>query len=75
MAHFLDVQRGPSGPLEGEHLDTTHWEDARHWMSIYIDLLEFKRRILDQVKRDMAKLAPVAQKAAAADVTIIENQM
>jgi DNA-binding response OmpR family regulator len=75
MPHFLDVHRDPSGPLEGEHLDTTHWEDARHWMSIYIDLLEFKRRILDQVRRDITRLAPVAQKAAEADIRIIEGQM
>ena len=65
----------PSRPLEGEHLETTHWEDARHWMSIYADLIEFKRRILDQVRRDVSKLAPVAQRAAQADVTIIEDQM
>jgi hypothetical protein len=33
----------PSRALEGEDLKTSHWEDARHWMSIYADLLEFKR--------------------------------
>ncbi len=65
----------PSQPLEGERLETTHWEDARHWMSIYADLIKFKRRILDQVRRDITKLAPVAQKAAEADVRIIEGQM
>jgi DNA-binding response OmpR family regulator len=75
VPHFLAVTEQPSRPLEGEHLDTTHWEDARHWMSIYVDLLEFKRRILDQVRRDIAKLAPVAQRAAQADVRIIEAQM
>jgi DNA-binding response OmpR family regulator len=75
VPHFLVVHREPSAPLEGEHLDTTHWEDARHWMSIYIDLIEFKRRILDQVRRDMTRLAPVAQEAAEDDVTIIEGQM
>jgi DNA-binding response OmpR family regulator len=64
-----------SPPLEGEHIDTTHWEDARHWMSIYADLLEFKRGILDQVRRDLAKLPPVAQRAAETDVKIIESQM
>jgi Transcriptional regulatory protein, C terminal len=62
-------------PLEGEHIETTHWEDARHWMSIYADLLEFKQGLLDRVKRDLGKLPPVAQKAAAADVKIIESQM
>jgi len=69
------VTEEASRPLEGEHLETTHWEDARHWMSIYADLIEFKRRILDQVRRDISKLAPVAQKAAEADLRIIEGQM
>ena len=44
-------------------------------MSIYADLLEFKRGILERVRRDVAKLTPVAQKAALADVGIIEDQM
>jgi DNA-binding response OmpR family regulator len=64
-----------SRPLEGEDIGTTHWEDARHWMSIYADLIEFKRGLLDRVKRDLTKLAPVAQRSAEADVVIIENQM
>jgi DNA-binding response OmpR family regulator len=65
----------PSQPLEGEHIETTHWEDARHWISIYSDLLEFKRRILDQVRRDVAKLKPDAQTAAEVDLKIVEGQM
>jgi len=44
-------------------------------MSIYADLLEFKRGILDRVRRDMANLQPPAQKAAAIDLEIIETQM
>ena len=69
------AQNPPTGPLEGENLDTDHWEDARHWMSIYDDLIRFKLGLLDRVKRELPKLAPVAQKAAAVDVTFIENQM
>lgn len=64
-----------SEPLEGEHIGTTHWEDARHWMSIYADLLEFKRGILDRVRSDLTKLPPIAREAAEADVKIIEGQM
>jgi Transcriptional regulatory protein, C terminal len=64
-----------STPLEGEDLQTRRWEDARHWMSIYADLLEFKRGILARVDRDLAKLAPPAQKAAAVDLAIIQAQM
>jgi len=44
-------------------------------MSIYADLLEFKRGILGRVKRDLSNLLPLAQKAAAADLEIIEAQM
>jgi DNA-binding response OmpR family regulator len=65
----------PSRALEGEDLTTSHWEDARHWMSIYADLLEFKHGILDRVRRDVARLQPLARKAAEADVQIIEDQM
>jgi hypothetical protein len=75
VPHSLDVPDEPSEPLEGEQLETTHWEDARHWMSIYADLLEFKSGILERIRRDVIKLQPVARKAAEADVTIIENQM
>jgi DNA-binding response OmpR family regulator len=64
-----------SQPLDGEDIGTTHWEDARHWMSIYADLIEFKRGILDRVRRDLTKLPPIARMAAQADVRIIESQM
>jgi DNA-binding response OmpR family regulator len=44
-------------------------------MSIYADLLEFKHGILDRVRRDVANLRPPAQKAALADLRIIDAQM
>jgi DNA-binding response OmpR family regulator len=44
-------------------------------MSIYVDLIEFKRGILERVSRDLVKLAPVAQRAAQADINVIEDQM
>ena len=68
-------RREPSQPLEGEDIATKRWEDARHWISIYADLLEFKRGILARVGRDVANLQPLAQKAAAIDLQIIETQM
>jgi hypothetical protein len=64
-----------SPPLEGEDIGTNHWEDARHWVSIYTDLLEFRRGILDRIRRDLTKLEPVAQREAEADLRIIESQM
>ena len=44
-------------------------------MSIYADLIEFKRGILDRVRGDVAKLPPVARTAAESDVKIIESQL
>jgi DNA-binding response OmpR family regulator len=64
-----------SQPFEGENIESTHWEDARHWMSIYGDLIAFKLGMLERVRRDLAKLPPVAQRAAGADLSIIESQM
>ena len=61
--------------MPGENLATPRWEDARHWISIYADLLEFKRGLLDRVERDIAKLRPEARELAAADLTLIETQM
>jgi len=69
------IRGRPSRPLEGEDLETKRWEDARHWISIYADLLEFKRGILARVRRDVANLQLPAQKAAATDLKIIDSQM
>jgi hypothetical protein len=44
-------------------------------MSIYADLVEFKRGILDRVKIDLASLQPAARHAAAVDLQIIGDQM
>jgi hypothetical protein len=63
------------GPLEGEDIATEHWEDARHWMSIYDDLIRFKVGLLERVKRELPKLHPVARSAADIDVAFIESQM
>ncbi len=67
--------RKSSIPMEGEDIDTQHWEDARHWLSVYADLLRFKMGLLDRVRREITKLPPAAQQAASIDLTIIENQM
>ncbi len=44
-------------------------------MSIYADLIEFKRGILDRVRRDIARLPDLAQRAASKDLEIIGEQM
>jgi DNA-binding response OmpR family regulator len=69
------VTNSPSHPLEGEDLETARWEDARHWMSIYVDLLEFKQGLLDRIRREVTKLASPAGEAAEKDLEIIASQM
>jgi DNA-binding response OmpR family regulator len=64
-----------SDALAGEDLQTTHWEDARHWIGVYADLIRFKVGLLERVRRELPKLQAVAQEAAAADLAIIEGQM
>lgn len=64
-----------SAGLVGEDLETAHWEDARHWMGIYGDLIRFKTGLLDRVRRELPKMHPDAQGAAARDLGIIEDQM
>ncbi|MEA2646230.1 MAG: Transcriptional regulatory protein terminal [Chloroflexota bacterium] len=61
--------------LEGEDLATVQWEDARHWISIYADLMRFKRGLLARIKADLPKLHPTAQAAADEDLSIIRTQM
>ena len=64
-----------SRPLEGEDIETTDWEEARHWISIYGDLLEFKRGLLERIRSDLTRLPTVARRAAEVDLRIIEDQM
>jgi DNA-binding response OmpR family regulator len=66
-----EISRG----LEGEDLGTTHWKDARHWIGVYADLIRFKVGLLERVRRELPKLQPIAQQAAATDLGIIEGQM
>jgi len=75
LAAVIRAARDDSRGLEGENLGTTHWEDARHWIGVYADLLRFKLGLLDRVRRELPKLHPVAREAASADLAIIEGQM
>jgi hypothetical protein len=61
--------------LEGGDIGTTQWKDARQWVSIYADLIEFTRGTLDRVRRDLTNLEPGAQRAAEADLKIIESPL
>ncbi|HEY8740637.1 MAG TPA: winged helix-turn-helix domain-containing protein [Candidatus Dormibacteraeota bacterium] len=74
MSTTTPRQSPPSVPLQGEDLETLRWEDCRHWISIYADLLRFKAALLKRVRLELPKLHPEAQRAAIVDVAIIEDQ-
>ena len=65
----------PFAPLDGEDIKTEQWEDARRWLGVYADLIQFKIGLLARVARDIAKLPPPARGAASVDLAIIEHQM
>ena len=61
--------------MEGENPGTTHVEDARHWVSIYTQMLEFKERLLDRAQaesRDLPK--PARDKVESEDLKALEAE-
>jgi len=65
----------PHGPLRERTFETEHWEDARHWMSIYDDLIRFKLGLFRTGQARTAQTPPGGPEAAIVDVTFIEAQM
>jgi DNA-binding response OmpR family regulator len=62
--------------LEGEDPDTQFAQDARHWVSIYRELIAFKTGVVARVQAQVRKLpAPSRAEATAADLAIIEGQL
>jgi DNA-binding response OmpR family regulator len=61
--------------LEGEDPSTLFAEDARHWVNIYAQLLDFKRRILARVAAAMRDLPPEAAAEVEKDVELITAEV
>jgi hypothetical protein len=60
--------------LEGEDPSTLFAEDARHWVTIYAQLLEFKQRILERVAGSMPSLPPGAESEVGKDLELITTE-
>jgi DNA-binding CsgD family transcriptional regulator len=61
--------------MEGEDPDSTHVEDARHWVAIYTQMLEFKERLLDRARDDSEALPrPARQKVRGEDLVTLERE-
>ena len=62
-------------PLEGEDLTTSHWEDARHWITVYREMIVFKEDLLARVRASIAALPKVARRDVDHDIGLIEQQL
>lgn len=61
--------------LEGERPNTTDAVDAHHWIRIYAELLEFKRRLLEKARFEMSLLSPEARPDVLVDIELVQRQM
>ena len=69
------AQRPGSAPLDGEDLETTHWQDARHWMDIYGALIRLKSDVAERVRVELPELPPLGQRAARKRLASLEAQI
>src|SRR5437016_3410563 len=61
--------------LEGEDPGTLHPGDARHWISIYVELLNFKDSLIERSATEMRRLsAPARAELGAGDVRALLDQ-
>lgn len=59
--------------LEGEDPATTHPDDARHWRSVYAELLDFKDRVLETTDQ-LAPAIPEAAEELSADAKLMNAE-
>lgn len=50
----------PNRLLAGEDESTQHLDDALHWIKVYTELLEFKRKILNTTEESVETMDPDA---------------
>ena len=68
--------RLPDRLIEGEDPRTSFPQDARHWIAVYRELIEFKEGILGRIRTLSATLpAAVRQDVMDSDVAILEEQL
>jgi hypothetical protein len=60
--------------LEGEDPDTTYFDDAKHWLYVYGELLGFKENVVGEAAASAVDLPVDAQPEADADLTILEAE-
>lgn len=73
--HAAQGAGNPSRLMEGEDIDSTRPADARHWVSVYSELLAFKQKTLDHMYHDLQDLSRTAnEEIRRIDVPLIEGE-
>src|SRR5438105_4897456 len=62
--------------LPGENPETTHAEDAEHWVEVYRELLEYKGRLLAVTQETLRQLPeePARREVAETDQALINAE-
>ena len=71
-----DKAVAPDRLLDGEETSTTYPEDARHWISTYQELLNFKMVMLEstQIKFESMTNADARKELESTDLVIIRSE-
>ena len=65
----------PTRTLPGEDLGTQYVDDVEHWVSVYKELLDFKRRVLLSNKEKIAEMPVLQSELGAIDVPFLETEI
>jgi len=62
--------------LEGEDPQTIYPRDARHWIAVYREMIDFKEQLLARVEAQLGRLPKAARTDVADnDIGLIQNQL
>jgi hypothetical protein len=65
----------PDRLLDGEDPETTHVDDAEHWVSVYRDLVKSKQELIGVTEHRMNQVAEdAAQELGHTDLEILERE-
>lgn len=73
--HAAQRAVNPARLIEGENTDSPQAADAKHWVSVYSELLAFKQKTLDHMYHDLQELSRSAnEEIRRIDVPLIEGE-
>jgi hypothetical protein len=63
--------------LRDEPADSEHEDDARLWIQVYLELIEYKRRLLSATRETLADMAegPARREVAETDLVILRSEV